>query len=98
MERLIEQLATQPEKLAPMTVLDQLARMVMPLPLGLNLWKVQNTYWELLQKVASEVYARATGGDESARAWVNQFFDLGRTLGFALKDQELPQEAVRAAA
>jgi len=98
MERLIEQLAAHPGEAQQMSVLDQLARMVMPLPLGLNLWKVQNTYWELLQKEAADMYARATSGDEAARAWIKQFFDLGRTLGFSLKGQELPQEAAREAA
>jgi len=65
--------------------LRQLAELVMPLPLGLNLWKVQNTYWELLQKSFADFRERAVGGSEPAREWVLEFLALGERLGFAVK-------------
>ena len=38
--------------------LDELAQLVMPLHLGLNLWKVQNLYRTLLQHTAVEEQGR----------------------------------------
>ena len=98
MEQMMQQLAEHPDQAECMGVLNQLAQMVMPLPLGLNLWKVQNTYWELLQRVAGDMKARAGGGDETARNWIKQFFELGGTLGFGLREQQAPQEAAPMAA
>ena len=98
MERMMQHLAAHPEEVERMAELDQLARMVMPLPLGLNLWKVQNTYWELLQGIAGETRARALAGDEAAVRWNQQFAELGRTLGFAVKPLEVTEQAAKMAA
>jgi alpha-amylase/alpha-mannosidase (GH57 family) len=98
MERMIQDLAAHPDDVERMSALDQLARLVMPLPLGLNLWKVQNTYWALLQSVAGELNSRAANGDEAARASIKQFLDLGSTLGFAVKNLQTPQVMAKIAA
>lgn len=86
MEEMICAFAAEPEGVARMQALAQLAELVVPLPLGLNLWKVQNTYWELTQKALPDFRARAAAGSEPARDWVVQFAALGSTLGFGAKD------------
>ncbi len=83
MEQMIEALAAHPEELERMTALDAFARLVLPLPLALNLWKVQNTYWEMMQQRLPDFRERAAKGGEPAQVWVTQFLNLGRTLGFA---------------
>ena len=83
MERLIQDLASHPEDVERIGALDALARLVLPLPLNLNLWKVQNTYWEMLQNILPAQRERAASGDEQAQTWVQQFLALGQTLGFA---------------
>ena len=88
LERLIQQVAAEPEAAEQIRLLQQLAELVMPLPLGLNLWKVQNTYWEMLQSVLPRVRQRADSGDTAAKDWVGQFLTLGRTLGFGNRPLE----------
>ena len=88
MEQLMQQLAHQPADLERMQALEGLAELVMPLPLGLNLWKVQNTYWEMLQRVLPEFRQRAQAGDQPAQIWLTQFLSLGDRLGFAVKQLE----------
>jgi hypothetical protein len=85
MESLMNQVAGNPSEVDRVIALDELAQLVMPLPLGLNLWQVQNTYWRLLQTTAVETKARAVGGDEAAHKWVERFVALGSTLGFSPK-------------
>jgi alpha-amylase/alpha-mannosidase (GH57 family) len=85
LERMIQKLAENPAEAARMREIEQLADMVMPLPLGLNLWKVQNTYWKLMQEARPGFEERATMGDEEAQAWCSQFASLGERLGFAVK-------------
>ena len=92
MEQMMQQLVEQPMKVERIEALDKLAQLVMPLPLGLNLWKVQNTYWELLQKLTKETRPGAPGNDEGAKASMARFLELGRTLGFAMKSLETPSE------
>ncbi|HZR19962.1 MAG TPA: DUF3536 domain-containing protein [Verrucomicrobiae bacterium] len=98
MERMMNELAAHPEEPERMTALEQLAQLVMPLPLGLNLWKVQNTFWGLLQSVASDRRARAAAGDEAAQQWTQQFTALGTTLGFAMKPDPPAEAATKMAA
>ncbi len=98
MEQMIQQVAANPSEVERMGVLNQLARLVMPLPLGLNLWKVQNTYWEMLQNVAADFRGRAVSGDEAAQLWTKQFLELGSTLGFALKEPPTPEAVIKIAA
>jgi hypothetical protein len=88
MEQMMQQLAANPDEERRLPMLGEFAQLVMPLPLGLNLWKVQNTYWEMLQTVLRRFRERAVAGDEQAQTWMNQFVALGRTLGFATKQLE----------
>jgi hypothetical protein len=93
MEQMMNDLTAQSGDLALMQVLQQLAELVMPLPLGLNLWKVQNTYWEMLQRVLPQYRDRAVGGDPSAAEWIKQFLQLGRQLSFAVDPSQVPAPA-----
>ncbi len=83
MERMIVQLKLNPNDPEQMRVLEQVAAAVMPLPLGLNLWKVQNTYWEMAQSLLPETRRRANEGDPGAQACLKEFVTLGERLGFA---------------
>ena len=85
MESMIQKLTENSADLEGIRAFKQFAELVMPLPLGLNLWKVQNTYWELLQKVFPDFRERAAAGSEPAREWTGEFLALGERLGFAVK-------------
>lgn len=50
------------------------------LPFEVDLWKVQNIYYGLLQEVHPEMRQRAASGDEEAGAWVERFSSLGDCL------------------
>ncbi len=86
MERLMHELAERPHEIERIQNLEKFVEAVMPIPLGLNLWRVQDAYWEMLQKVASQFQQQAQSGEESAREWLNRFASLGERLGFAVKD------------
>jgi alpha-amylase/alpha-mannosidase (GH57 family) len=86
MEQMIEQLRAKPEDLPLMGQLQTLAETVHDLALGLNLWKVQNLYWEMLQQVVPDFHRRAQNGDGAANEWLNQFATLGEKLEFDVKD------------
>ncbi|HWQ93161.1 MAG TPA: DUF3536 domain-containing protein, partial [Clostridia bacterium] len=95
LERAITQIFEKPDDLERMETLECLAKLVIPLPLGLNLWKVQNTYWEMLSRVLPEYEKRAQAGDEAARNWIAHFLRLGDELGFAPR-QDAPASQLAA--
>ena len=96
MEQLMRELAANPDGVEGMRILEQLAGMVVNLPLNLNLSKVQNVYWEMFQSLAPGFRLRADEGDGGAQAWLEHFKGLGQRLGFATK--EVPAAQVQMAA
>jgi len=97
MERLIQELAERPHEIERIQNLQKFVETVMPVPLGLNLWRVQDMYWEMVQKVAPQFQQQAQEND-SAREWLNQFAALGECLGFASKQLRESIPAVQMAA
>ena len=85
LEQIIEEVAANPSDVERIGILEGVAGIMVPLPMGLNLWKVQNTYWEMMQAVLPEYRYRAGKGDEKAQAWLQHFISLGERLDFDVK-------------
>ena len=85
LERLIKGVSAAPPNLEKMRLLRQIAELVVPLPLHLNLWEVQNTYWEMLYWLDPDLKEKALSGDKEAIEWHHEFVQLGNSLGFALE-------------
>jgi alpha-amylase/alpha-mannosidase (GH57 family) len=83
MERLMKKIAEHPEDVNVIKELEEIASLIMPLPIGLNLAEVQNTYWNLKQTVMLEFARRAAAGDAAAQESVKELLALGEKLSFA---------------
>jgi alpha-amylase/alpha-mannosidase (GH57 family) len=83
MEKLIRQIIEKPDDINRIKELEEIASLMMPLPIGLNLADVQNTYWKLKQTVLPEYQRRASEGDSQAQECVKELFELGNRLAFA---------------
>ncbi|HYG24618.1 MAG TPA: DUF3536 domain-containing protein [Verrucomicrobiae bacterium] len=83
MERAIRQVAENPCDLECVKELQTIAGLMMPLPLGLNLAEVQNTYWQLRHTKLDEFRDRAANGDKEAAECLDALVALGDRLGFA---------------
>ncbi|MBC8095938.1 MAG: DUF3536 domain-containing protein [Akkermansiaceae bacterium] len=83
MERSIRHIAENPCELNLVKELEGIATLMLPLPLGLNLAEVQNTYWTLKKTTLAEFRQRAAEGDQSATECLNELLVLGERLGFA---------------
>jgi alpha-amylase/alpha-mannosidase (GH57 family) len=80
LERIIEQLWTSPTDLSRLVALRASADLIRSLPFELNLWKVQNIYYDLLQRIYPDVLDKADQEDEAAQTWVEHFLTLGEAL------------------
>jgi hypothetical protein len=84
LRRNLESLATRfeaaPRDLALLRQLELATAMAHQLPFGVDLWKIQNVYYRVLQTVYSELKGEVQQGEENAREWVEHFQVLGAQL------------------
>jgi alpha-amylase/alpha-mannosidase (GH57 family) len=80
-ERLMQRFVEAPEDFESLARLEGVAKIHQWLPFDVNLWKIQNTYWKLLQNVFPQFEGKAAEGDEQARRWIDRFKKLGLQLG-----------------
>jgi hypothetical protein len=55
------------------------------LPFPVDLWKVQNLYWDILQTSFGEFKKRAGQNDKKATDWVEAFISLGKYLSIRVR-------------
>jgi alpha-amylase/alpha-mannosidase (GH57 family) len=65
--------------------LYEVAGLLRQLPFSVNLWKVQNIYYDLLKYVYPDKLKELGLGDEAVHSWVTRFEDLGLLLGVKVR-------------
>ena len=91
MEALLEKIAREPGDPEFTEQVAGVAGVVQSIPLDMNWWRVQHTFWKTLQNTVPEFQERARHGDEHARRWLEQFRNLGEQLKFASNLVEVPE-------
>ena len=79
LERLTERLIVNPT----VDLLQQLAgavSLIRALPFRVDLWKIQNSYYRLLENIYPNMQRQKEQGDRAAQAWLSAFKALGRKL------------------
>lgn len=87
LQRLIKAVSSSEPDLNRLKNLRQLADLLLELPLSLNLWNVQNVYWEMLHEIAPAEKEKGLQGDKEAVEWYQEFLELGTCLGFSVKGE-----------
>jgi hypothetical protein len=82
--RMTEAFQESPEDLELLEQLDSAVGLARTLPFEVDVWKAQNTYYELLQSIYGEFHEEASQGYADARQWVAAFNALGKKLGFRI--------------
>ena len=80
LQRMVERLFASPTELCLLKKVNEAVGMLRSLPFQVNLWKVQNVFYDLLQSIYPELREKANKGDEKARKWVGHFRALGEKL------------------
>jgi alpha-amylase/alpha-mannosidase (GH57 family) len=68
----------------PLQELIEGVNLARSLPFEVDLWKVQNIYWTILQTSYADFKTKAEKGDEAAREWVATFTSLGEHLSIRM--------------
>ena len=79
-ERLLELFAAQPNDLALLERLDRAAVWIHALPFDVDLARLQNRYYRLLNSLYPVYRERASAGDTEARRWAELFSSVGGNL------------------
>ncbi|HUT67320.1 MAG TPA: DUF3536 domain-containing protein [Dehalococcoidales bacterium] len=80
LEKMAAELLAAPENLDSLKKIVDAVVMASRLPFPVDLWKVQNFYWEMLQTSFPEFKEKAGQNDRQAAAWVEAFVSLGDHL------------------
>jgi hypothetical protein len=83
-ERLAREFRQDGRDLSAIQRLETAVGLAQSLPFDVDLWKVQNIYWETMQSLYPEVAARAQLDGDEARAWVEHFTSIGEKLGVSM--------------
>ncbi|PDW01423.1 DUF3536 domain-containing protein [Candidatus Viridilinea mediisalina] len=83
-ERITEQFRANPEAIGQLHQLDEAVGLAHTMAFEVDVWKIQNVYYELLQTIYVEFQEEARQGYADAREWVAAFTALGRRLRFRL--------------
>jgi len=84
LERLTERLIVDPTA-DSLQQLDSAASLIRALPFPVDLWKIQNSYYRLLESIYPEMQRKKDQGDRAAQAWMKTFKALGRKLAVKLR-------------
>jgi hypothetical protein len=80
LEGLAKRLAADPGDFEMLKKLEAKTTLVSRLPFQVDVWRVQNLCYEMLQTVYAEYQARAEQGHEEARSWLRHFNTIAKNL------------------
>jgi len=60
--------------------IDNAASLIPAMPFRVDLWKIQNGYYRLLQNSHPTMHRQKDRGDSTAQAWIECFEALGKKL------------------
>jgi alpha-amylase/alpha-mannosidase (GH57 family) len=93
-KRLSDELVADPDNLELMKKLEAAAGVAQGLPFEVNVWRTQNNYYQLLQKVYPAWRERTLGNDPVAQEWVDHFVSLGTKLSMKVEPPAVPEQQV----
>ena len=79
-ERMAAKFSAQPADLALLRKLEDLAALARSLPFPVNLWRVQNIYFQVGRETYPQFRGGAEKGEDPAKTWVSHFTSLGDKL------------------
>jgi len=85
LEKMMTTLAASPGDLDSMKKIAEAVSLARRLPFPVDLWKVQNIYWDMLAAVYPEFKRKAARADQAAKSWVEAFGSLGKDLSMRVE-------------
>lgn len=83
-ERIMDELHKNPSDFSLLQRIERKLHIFLTLPFEINLWYVQNVYYDIAKTTHKEFLLKAKSGDTDAVRWVEVFKQIGHKLSFNL--------------
>ena len=90
-KQLSQQFVENPDNLELMKKFEAAAGVARSLPFEVNVWRAQNNYYHMLQKIYPKRVEMASRGDALARTWIKHFVALGKNLSMSVDMPVIPE-------
>ena len=90
-KQLSQQFVENPDNIELMKKFEAAAGVARSLPFEVNVWRAQNNYYHMLQKIYPKRVEMASRGDAVARVWVEHFLALGKNLSVNVDVPGIPE-------
>lgn len=80
LEKAVVKLKEGTDRYDGVTQAQRACQLAMQLPFDVNLWKVQNEFYQISKTLLPQMKARVEKGDQNAQGWVDAFLCLGQEL------------------
>ncbi|UCF57305.1 MAG: glycoside hydrolase, partial [Deltaproteobacteria bacterium] len=84
LEHMAKRFSADPIKLSQLQELESAVSLVRSLPFQVNLWKVQNICYEILQSMHPDLLQKAEEGDKTSQEWIKHFKTLAGSLSLRI--------------
>jgi hypothetical protein len=84
LERVARQLSASPEDEVLLATLEALATTARNMTFDVDVWQVQNIYFDLMKQTYPRIKVLAAVGDHRASAWLQSFINLGEQLAISV--------------
>ncbi len=78
--KMLQSLSQEPGNLELLERLHDIASVAVRLPVGFNLWRIQNLFYEMTRRTYPFFVVQATEGNDAAERWIDRFSSLGTSL------------------
>jgi len=79
-ENLALQITRNPKDLSLLESFESIVGLLVAMPLRMNLWKVQNLCFQMMNSVYGEIRKKSTQGDQFSMQWIARFDSLAHSL------------------
>ena len=90
-KQLSQQFVENPDNIELMKKFEAAAGVARSLPFEVNVWRAQNNYYHMLQKIYPKRVEMASRGEAVARVWVEHFLALGKNLSVNVDVPGIPE-------
>ncbi len=85
-ERFAGKFLAEPGDLPLLLKFEEAVGMARTLPLKIDFWRTQNIFFTVLRSFQPRMHAKASQGDDSAKAWLEHFSSLGEYLNVNIEE------------
>ncbi|MEP9411977.1 MAG: DUF3536 domain-containing protein [Candidatus Brocadia sp.] len=83
-EKVMDELQKNPSDFSLFQKIERKFHLFVTLPFEINLWHVQNVYYNMAKTTYKDFLLKAKAGDADAASWIEKFRQIGQKLSFNL--------------